>query len=125
MVTYETIFIVNPNVSSEEIETHIQKVTNIITERGGEVLSVERWGLRHLAYIVKKFNRGNYIFIKINADAKILDEIRRYYSITDNIIKSLTVQEKKHRIKGKRSQKEVLQQVKIEVGNDIISHIDE
>ncbi len=122
MKKYETIFIVNPNVSAEEIENHIKKVSNIIQENCGEIEVIERWGLRRLAYLVKKFNRGSYIFMKIKSDNKILNELQRYYLINDTIIKFIIVQEKIHRLKGKKSKKGVLPPVKIEVGSDIITH---
>ncbi|MBI5416790.1 30S ribosomal protein S6 [Candidatus Poribacteria bacterium] len=123
MNTYETIFIVNPNISSEDVETQIQKVTTIITDNKGEVVAIERWGVRRLAYKVKKFNRGTYVFIKIKAENAVLDELQRYFRITDSVIKFIIVKEKIHRIKGEKLEKGATPQpIKIEVGSDIITH---
>ncbi|MBI4651353.1 30S ribosomal protein S6 [Candidatus Desantisbacteria bacterium] len=122
MNIYETIFIANANVCTEDVETLTQKVVSILQENKGEVLNIERWGVRRLAYIVKKFNRGNYVFLRIKADPKALQELARFYRLTDTIIKSIVLKEKIHRLKGRKAEKGECTPVKIEVGSDILSH---
>lgn len=122
MNTYETIFIANANVSTEDVEILTQKVVTILQENKGEVLNIERWGVRRLAYIVKKFNRGSYVFLRIKANPKALQELTRFYRLTDTIIKFIVLTEKIHRLKGRKAEKGVTTPLKIEVGSDILSH---
>jgi len=90
MNKYESIIIIEPNVDEEEIEEIIQKVKDIIEEKG-TVTKVEKMGMKKLAYEIKKNKEGYYIVIYFEADPSIIAELERYYRITENIIKFLTV----------------------------------
>lgn len=90
MNKYESVIIIEPNVDEEEIDNIIQKVKDII-EENGSVTKVEKMGMKKLAYEIRKNKEGYYIVIYFEADPSIISEIERYYRITENIIKFLTV----------------------------------
>ena len=60
MRKYETIFILDPDLEEEQAQSVIEKVKGIITQTNGEILKVEDWGKRKLAYEVKKKPKGHY-----------------------------------------------------------------
>ena len=65
---YEELFIVKPDATDEEIDPLIEQLTATIAGKGGNVDKSEKWGIRKLAYRVKKHNEGNYILLHFTAD---------------------------------------------------------
>jgi len=88
---YETIFIINPNVESENIERIIEDVQNLITGSEGEVGEVDKWGKKRLAYEVRGHRDGFYVLINFEADPQFIQRLGRYYGLTDEIIKYMNV----------------------------------
>ena len=64
MRKYETIFIINPDLSEEDIKGLIEKVSGIIQSLQGEVSKIEEWGKKKLAYEVKKMSKGYFVLLK-------------------------------------------------------------
>ena len=91
MRSYETIFILSPEINDELKQSLIQKFKGIITENGGEVTNVDEWGKRKLAYEIKKKNEGYYVLMNFNADIDVPHELERNYKITDGILRYLIV----------------------------------
>ena len=88
---YETIFVVNPELSEEENTQVIEKFTGILAGGGAEILKTDLWGRRRLAYTVKKFNKGFYVFLEYGAPAAAVSELERNFKIDEKIIRFLTV----------------------------------
>jgi small subunit ribosomal protein S6 len=91
MRRYETIFIVRPNVAEDEIEAIAAKTTSIIEGDGGTIFRVDKWGLKKLAYLIKKESQGYYVFVDYAGIPASVAEIERVYRIDDRILKYLTV----------------------------------
>ena len=91
MSKYETIFIINPNAESEGIERSIEDIQNLISDSGGEVTNVDRWGKKRLAYEVKGNRDGYYVLISFEAGPQFAQRLGRYYGLTEQIIKYMTV----------------------------------
>lgn len=91
MPIYESIFIINPNLSDEETGAIIKKMQDIVTKQGGELVKFEDWGKKKLAYEVRKHKRGHYVFFQIKAAPAVIAELERNYKLTDGVIKYLTV----------------------------------
>ncbi len=91
MHIYESIFIINPNLSDEETATIIKRMQDVVTKQGGEMLKNEDWGKKKLAYEIKKQKRGHYAFFQFKAAPAAVAELERTYKMTDTIIKFLTV----------------------------------
>ena len=91
MRRYETIFIVRPNVAEDEIEAVISKTTSIIESDGGTIISIDKWGLRKLAYLIKKESQGYYVYINFGTIPASVSEMERIFRIDDRVMKYLTV----------------------------------
>ena len=91
MRRYETIFIVRPNVAEDEIEAAINKTTSIIEGDVGTIIKIDKWGLRKLAYLIKKESQGYYVYIDYAGIPAAVSEIERILRIDDKILKYLTV----------------------------------
>jgi len=91
MRKYESIFILDPDLEEEQAQTAIEKVKGIITQTNGEILKVEDWGKRKLAYDVKKKSKGHYILIHFSGTPALLSELERNFRVMDAVIKFQSV----------------------------------
>jgi len=91
MKPYESIFILNPNIDTEESEKVIARMQEVITSNGGEVTHVEKWGKRKLAYEVAKFKKGDYVLVQYTGVPATVTELERNFKMTDPVIKFMTV----------------------------------
>lgn len=88
---YETIFILRPDVSNEQIAAVNTKIRGIVEAGGGRLLKVDNWGRRKLAYEVKKQLKGVYLFWKYLGDAGLVEEVERNLRLTDVVIRYYSV----------------------------------
>jgi small subunit ribosomal protein S6 len=91
MRKYETIFILDPDLEEEQTQSAIEKVKGIITQTNGEILKVEDWGKRKLAYEVKKKDKGHYVLIHFLGSPALLSELERNFRVMDSVIKFQSV----------------------------------
>ncbi len=100
MQIYESIFIINPNLTDEETANIIKKMQDVVTKQGGEMIKFEDWGKKKLSYEIKKHKRGHYAFFQFKAAPAAVAELERTYKMTDTVIKFLTVRlEKELRVR--------------------------
>ena len=91
MRRYETIFIVRPNVGEDEIEAITSRTTSTIENDGGTIIRINNWGLKKLAYLIKKENQGFYVYLDYAGSPDSIAEIERLFRIDDRVLKYLTV----------------------------------
>lgn len=91
MRKYETIFILDPDLEEEQTLSVIEKVKGIVTQANGEILKVEDWGKRKLAYEVKKKSKGHYLLIHFLGSPALLSELERNFRVMDAVIKFQSV----------------------------------
>ncbi len=91
MRRYETIFIIDPDLSNEERNPVVEKLQEIINQHGGFLVITNEWGSKKLAYEVKKKIRGYYIRIDYCGTGKLVNEIERFFRIDDRVMKYMTV----------------------------------
>ena len=107
---YETTFVIDSLIKNEEVENIIDKTEKFITNNGGEILNVERWGKKRLAYELKKRQYGYYVLILYKAPAHLNKLLEREYMLDENILRYLIVvitpQHKKSVLKKKIVKKE-------------------
>ena len=84
---YESMIILAPNLTNEEIEKENQKILNLITELGGEIVKTDVWGKKQLAYEINKFREGYYIINYFNLNTLKTNEIDKFYRINERIIR--------------------------------------
>jgi len=85
------MFIVRPDAAEEDIDKLIAGFTTSVTSGGGVVKSTEKMGRRKLAYLVRKFNDGNYVLMTLDADGKVVAELERRLRVSEPVIKFITV----------------------------------
>jgi small subunit ribosomal protein S6 len=85
------MFIIRPDVVEEEADKLIAGFSTTVTNGGGVVKTVEKMGRRKLAYLVRKFNDGNYVLLTIEADGPVVLELERRLRVTEPVIKFITV----------------------------------
>ena len=91
MTNYETLFVLKPTLTEEEIAKNIEAVQNVITANGGEIAATDKVGMRDLAYEVQKNKRGYYTIIYYKAPGSAIKEIERNFRINENVIRFMTV----------------------------------
>jgi small subunit ribosomal protein S6 len=100
MSIYESIFIINANLTDEETAAVIKKMQDVVVKQNGEMLKFEDWGKKKLAYEINKNKRGHYAFFQFTAGPTVVKELERTYKLTDSVIKFLTVKlEKELRVR--------------------------
>jgi small subunit ribosomal protein S6 len=88
---YEVMFIVRPDVTEEDADKLIAGFSATVTGGGGVVKNVDKMGRRKLAYMVRKFNDGNYVLLTIEANGAVVLELERRLRVTEPVIKFITV----------------------------------
>jgi small subunit ribosomal protein S6 len=91
MPLYETVFIARQDISAPQVETLTEELSNIIVQGGGTVSKKEFWGLRNIAYRVKKNRKGHYVLLNIDAPSAAVKEMERQMSINEDVLRTLTV----------------------------------
>jgi small subunit ribosomal protein S6 len=92
MRTYETIFIIHPEVAGDAYTEIVDKYKGILDELGAKMIAVEEWGTRKMAYIVQKQERGTYVLFAYEGKPEGIKELERRFRIDDKVIKFMTVQ---------------------------------
>ncbi len=90
LTLYETIFIVRPD-RGEEVKEFTDKFKKIIQDLGAEVNEVEEWGLKELAYPIRKQRKGYYVLMRHRATRGTVDELERHIKLNEGILRFLTV----------------------------------
>jgi small subunit ribosomal protein S6 len=91
MALYETVFIARQDVSAKQVEDYAKAFGKIVNDNGGEVKRTESWGLRNLAYKIKKNRKGHYTLLHIEAPHKALLELERNMRLNEDVLRFLTV----------------------------------
>ena len=91
MRRYETIFIVRPDIAEDEIDAVINKTSSIIEGDGGIIIRIDKWGLKKLAYLIKKESQGYYVYLDYAGVPASVSEIERIFRIDDKVLKYLTI----------------------------------
>lgn len=88
---YETMFIVKPTLTEEEIQAQIETVKSNIEKNGGEIVSCDDMGTRQLAYEIQKQKRGYYFVIYFKAPSESINELERNYRVNESIMRFIFV----------------------------------
>jgi len=88
---YETTYVIDSLLKSEEIEGIINKYERFISANGGEIRRSERWGKKRLAYEIKKRQYGYYVYIRYAGPSDIVKPLEREFRLNESILRYLTV----------------------------------
>lgn len=95
MTLYEHTFIATPELSSSELDSLNEKILSILEKNGSKIVKKEEWGIRTLAYPIKKNTKGNYNNLYIEGNNKIIKELEKFERYDERIIKFLSIKIKK------------------------------
>lgn len=93
MPFYETVFIARQELSQKQVENLTESLSEIITAGGGKIHKTENWGLRNLAYRIKKNRKGHYVLIESDTPAPALLEMERNMRLNEDILRYMSVRE--------------------------------
>ena len=91
MPLYESVFIARQDISAAQVEGLTEQFSALLQENGGEVRKKEYWGLRNLAFRIKKNRKGHYVLFNIDAPPAAVAEMERNMGISEDVIRFLTV----------------------------------
>lgn len=93
MRAYEAMYIIRPDFDEEKTKATIDKYSSLIQNNGGELVKVDLWGKRRLAYELKKFREGYYVLVNFNGAPQTPAELERNFKISDDVIRYLIVKQ--------------------------------
>ena len=91
MRRYETIFILRPNAGEDEINRVVESTSQIILDEKGTIIEMDRWGMKKLAYLIKKESLGYYVYCDYAGTPAAVSEIERKFRIDDTVLKYMTI----------------------------------
>ena len=91
MRLYESVFIARQDISSQQVESMADEFAGIITNTGGKIHKREYWGLRSLAYRIKKNRKGHYIMFNLETDGATLKEYERIMGLNEDVLRFLNI----------------------------------
>lgn len=108
MRIYEELFFVEPDTPEEQLDAFIEQIKGVITQSGGTVDKVDKWGRRKLAYKIDKFTEGYYVLIQFTAPPEPVKDIEHRMRVTDMVLRWVTVRidEKLKKLAKKTRQRE-------------------
>lgn len=91
MTKYESMLIARQDLGQSQVNDIVANLSDAIKKEGGEVVNVDNWGLKTLAYRIKKNRKGYYVVLNISAPAKAIFEYERLARLNEDIIRFMTV----------------------------------
>ena len=91
MNQYETVFILTPVLSDEQMKETVAKFKKVLTDKGAEILNEETWGLKKMAYAIQKKSTGFYCLIEFKAEPSVIKTLETGYRREERVIRYMTV----------------------------------
>ncbi len=91
MRRYETLMVLHPDIPEAQIRETVDRAKRLVTDMGGAVQEVQEWGLRELAYPIRKLSRGYYVLLEYASTAEVVRELERTLKIADEVLRFVSV----------------------------------
>ena len=91
MNKYESVLIARQDLGASQLNSLVDSLKQVVAGQGGEVVRVDNWGLKNLAYRIKKNRKGYYVLLNISAPAQAIAEYERIMRVNEDIIRYMTV----------------------------------
>ena len=95
---YETVFIATPVLSEEQMKETVKKYTDLLKSKGAEIVYENNWGMRKLAYPIRKKTTGFYYLIEFKAEGNVINDLEVAYKRDERLLRFLTVSLDKHAV---------------------------
>ena len=96
MNQYETVFILTPVLSDDQMKEAVDKFKKILIDGGAEILNEELWGLKKLAYPIEKKSTGFYVLVEFKAEPTLIQKLEVNYRRDERVLRYLTVKMEKY-----------------------------
>lgn len=103
---YESVVIFNAALEDEQIESNLSRIQETIKNNGGQIVEIDRWGRKRLAYPIQKSKTGYYAIIRYSAPTPLISVLERTFRLDETIIRYLTIVLTKQALEGIAKQKE-------------------
>ena len=91
MANYESVLIARQDLGASQVNSLVSDLSEVLKKEGGEVVKVDNWGLKNLAYRIKKNRKGHYVLLNIVAPAKAIFEYERLMRLNKDVIRYMTI----------------------------------
>lgn len=91
MRQYETMYILKPELDTDQTAALVAKYQSLVTEHGGQIDQVQEIGKRRLAYEIENLREGYYVLMQFSTDTNVTTELERIMKIEDNVLRYMTV----------------------------------
>jgi small subunit ribosomal protein S6 len=91
MRNYECMYILKPDMEEEALQQAIDKYSAIVTDGQGELVSLDKWGKRRLAYEIKDLVEGYYVLMNFKSEPAVVKELDRVMKISDNMLRFMII----------------------------------
>ncbi len=99
MNQYETVFIMTPVLSDQQMKETVEKFKGVLTANGAEIVNDENWGLKKMAYAIQKKSTGFYQLLEFKAEPEAVAKLETAYRRDERVIRFITVKLDKYAIK--------------------------
>ncbi|MBV9569901.1 MAG: 30S ribosomal protein S6 [Alphaproteobacteria bacterium] len=106
MALYEHLLIARQDISAQQVDALATHLKTIVEGEGGKVEKQEYWGLRGLAYRIKKNRKGHYVLLNLNAPAKAIQELERQLKINEDVLRYMSVKVDKFEQSANKNKRE-------------------
>lgn len=114
MRRYETVYITDADVSEEDRNLVFERTKELISKYNGFLVKFDEWGVKKLAYAIRKKSRGYYICMDYGGDGSLVEEMERSFRIDDKVLKFMTI------LLAEEVDLELLKEEQVTVGNDAV-----
>ncbi len=91
MTPYESMYILKPDIDEEKAEATVERFKNLVESTNGEIIKLDKWGKRRLAYPINDFTEGYYVLMQFKAPPEAAKELERIQRIADEVLRYMTI----------------------------------
>ena len=85
------VLVLSPEMAQDDVPTFMERLGRFLGERGGSITSVDNWGVRRLAYPIKRFGEGTYLLTKLEMDAAVVKELDANLALIESVLRHLVI----------------------------------
>lgn len=90
-IKYETVFVAEPEIPTDQVDQLLNKIKQTVADHKGAMVSEDRWGRRRLAYTIRGFREGYYTVINFTAEPTVVAALDHLFNVTDTVVRHLTI----------------------------------
>ncbi len=96
MPLYEHVFLARQDVSAQQVEELTAQLTGVIEQMGGKITKTEQWGVKSLAYRLRKNRKAHYTLLNLDAPSAVINEIERQERLNEDVLRYITIRVDEH-----------------------------